>query len=99
MPSSFATRSLSRAITVATLSRVPKGFNAINTRPALSVMLAPSTPMKDDTLSTAGSSRSTCASSRLRSDIDRNDAVCGPSEMPWMRPVSCSGKKPLGISR
>ena len=36
---------------------------------------------------------------RLRRDIESNDADCGASEMPWMRPVSCCGKKPLGITR
>ena len=57
-------------------------------RPEFIVMLVPSTPMKDDTLSTAGSFRMIEASSRLRSDMEVKDAVCGASEMPWMSPVS-----------
>ena len=62
-------------------------------------MLVPSTPMNDETLSTAGSSRSDARERlRLARDIARNDADCGASEMPWIEPVSCSGKKPLGIS-
>ena len=36
-------------------------------RPVFSVVLVPSTPMKDETLSTAGSSRMTPASALLRS--------------------------------
>ena len=99
MPSIRATRSLRCAITVLTLGRVPWGFNAINSRPELSVMFCPSTPMNVETLSTAGSSRIACASSRLLSLIATKDTDCGPSEMPWMSPVSCSGKKPFGITR
>jgi hypothetical protein len=88
-----------RDMTTVTLSRWPWGFRAMRRRPALSVMLVPSTPMNVDTLSTAGSSRIACARRRLRSLMASNEIDCGASEMPWMRPVSCSGKKPLGITR
>ena len=27
-----------------------------------------------------------------------NDIDCAASEMPWMTPVSCTGKKPLGMT-
>ena len=65
-------------------------------RPLFSVVLMPSTPMNDDRLSTAGSSSTTRASACWRSAIAANEIDCGASEMPWITPVSCTGKKPLG---
>jgi hypothetical protein len=64
----------------------------------LSVALLPSTPMYDDRLSTAGSCRITRASACWRSAIAPNEIVGGASEMPWIAPVSCTGKKPLGTT-
>ena len=66
-------------------------------RPLLSVVLVPSTPMKDDRLSTAGSFRITLASACWRSAMAGNEMVCGASEMPRITPVSCTGKNPLGM--
>ncbi len=65
-------------------------------RPLLSVVLVPSTPMNDDRLSTAGSFRITSASFCCRSAMAGNEIDCDASEMPWITPVSCTGKKPLG---
>ena len=65
-------------------------------RPLLRVTLVPSTPMKDDRLATAGSFRMTWASACWRSAMAGNETDCGASEMPWIRPVSWAGKKPLG---
>jgi hypothetical protein len=28
----------------------------------------------------------------------RRRSICGASEMPWITPVSCTGKKPLGMT-
>ena len=67
-------------------------------RPLLSVVLVPSTPMNDDRLATAGSSRITSASACCRSAIAANETICGASEMPRITPVSCTGKKPLGTT-
>ena len=67
-------------------------------RPLLSVVLVPSMPMKDERLSTAGSFRITRASACCRSAIAANETVCGASEMPRMTPVSCTGKKPFGMT-
>ena len=67
-------------------------------RPLLSVVLVPSTPMKEERLSTAGSCRITLASSCWRSAIAGNEIVCGASEMPCTTPVSCVGKKPLEMT-
>ena len=65
-------------------------------RPLLSVVLVPSTPMNDDRLSTAGSFRITSASACWRSAIAANEMVCGASEMPWITPVSWTGKETFG---
>ena len=34
----------------------------------------------------------------MRSFIACGEMFCAPSAMPWIRPVSSCGKKPLGIS-
>jgi len=70
----------------------------IKTRPLLSVVLIPSTPIKEETLSTAGSCRIAWARARWRSAIAAKETDCGASEIPWMTPVSCSGKKPFGTT-
>ncbi len=65
-------------------------------RPLLSVALMPSAPMNDDRLSTAGSFKITCASACCRSAMAVNEIFCAASEMPWITPVSCTGKNPFG---
>ncbi len=75
----------------------PNGFRLISMRPLLSVALVPSTPMNDDRLSTAGSFSTIRASACWRSAIAANEIDCGASVMPWIAPVSCTGKKPFGI--
>ena len=67
-------------------------------RPLLTVTLVPSTPMNEERLSTAGSFRITAASACCRAAIAGNEIVCAASEMPWMVPVSCTGKKPFGTT-
>ncbi|KAG1433860.1 hypothetical protein G6F57_021881 [Rhizopus arrhizus] len=67
-------------------------------RPALSVALLPSTPMKDDTACTSGSSSTSRAAACWRSAIAGNEMDCGAWVMAWIRPVSCCGKKPLGTT-
>ena len=83
---------------VTSLVRVSCGLRLIRKRPLLSVVLVPSTPMKEDRLSTSGSLRMTAASACWRSAIAANEIDCGASVMPWMRPVSWTGKKPLGMT-
>ncbi|MNT88516.1 hypothetical protein D3C72_2290910 [compost metagenome] len=68
-------------------------------RPALSVVLVPSTPMNDDRLATAGSCITTLATASCLRAMAPNEVVCAASVMPWITPVSCTGKKPLGTSR
>ncbi|MCY1370740.1 hypothetical protein D9M69_578450 [compost metagenome] len=89
-----------RSITwLAVRSRSACGLRLISRRPLLSVALSPSMPMYDDRLATAGSLRMIPASSCWRWLMAANDTDCGASEMPWIRPVSCTGKKPLGTAR
>jgi hypothetical protein len=65
-------------------------------RPLLRVTLVPSTPMNDDRLATAGSLRITWARACCRVAIAGNEIAGGASEMPWITPVSWTGKKPFG---
>ena len=67
-------------------------------RPLLSVVLVPSTPMNEDRLSTAGFSRIFAFKSCCSSTILVNEASCSASDTPWISPVSCTGKKPLGTT-
>ena len=66
-------------------------------RPLFSVVLVPSAPMKEERLSTAGSCRMTFASSCCALVMAAKEMDAGACEMPWMTPVSCTGKKPLGM--
>jgi hypothetical protein len=67
-------------------------------RPEFNVLLVPSMPMKEETLSTSGSSRTTRARACWRSLMLAKETVCGASVMARMMPVSCTGKKPLGTT-
>ena len=96
IPGMSAALSCKRAITVRTSSRWFLGLRLICMRPLLSEALLPSTPMKDDTLSTAGSFSTRPASSSCMRDMAENDTDCCASLMAWIAPVSCRGKKPLG---
>ncbi len=78
--------------------RCASGFRLMRKRPLFSVGLLPSTPMNDDRLSTAGSCRITFASACWRSAIAAKEIVGEASEMPWIAPVSWTGKKPFGIA-
>jgi len=62
-PSSGCNR---RITSLALILRSLSGLRLIRIRPLLSVLLMPSTPMNDERLSTAGSSRITWASARWR---------------------------------
>ena len=63
-----------------------------------SVAFTPSTPMNELRLSTAGSFRISRASACWRSDIAANEIDCSASEIPWITPVSWTGKKPFGTA-
>ena len=78
--------------------RRASGLRLMRIRPLLTETLVPSTPMNEDRLSTAGSFRITAARACCRAAIAGNEIVCGASEMPWMIPVSWTGKKPFGTT-
>gem|GEM_PF-5980919 len=39
----------------------------------------------------------TSATARWRSAMLANDTDCGACNVPWMMPLSCTGKKPFGM--
>ncbi len=85
-------------MSLAVALRSSRGFRLISRRPALSVALVPSTPMKDDRLTTSGSFRMAAAKACCRSAIAANDTEGEASEMAWISPVSWTGKNPFGIA-
>ena len=89
----------SRSITPETeRPRASRGLRLISSRPAFSVVLLPSTPMKEDRLATAGSCRIASASACWWRTMAAYEVSSAASEIAWMTPVSCTGKKPLGIA-
>ena len=85
-------------MSLAEVRRSSRGFRLIRKRPVLSVVLVPSTPMNDDRLTTSGSFRMAAASACWRSAIAAKETDGEASEIPWISPVSCTGKKPFGIT-
>ena len=85
-------------IWVADSERSLRGLRLISMRPELSVGLVPSTPTNDVRLSTSGSLRIASARARWRSLIAAKETLCGASVMAWIRPLSWTGKKPLGMT-
>ena len=69
----------------------------MNMRAVFSVALPPVAPAKATTPSTAGS-RSTMAARRCWiADMAAKEMSCRASAWAKMKPVSCCGKKPLGM--
>ena len=87
-----------RMMSLALRLRSLRGLRLISKRPLLSVVLVPSTPIKDDRLTTSGSFRMASASACWRSAIAAKETEEGASLMPWIRPVSWTGKNPFGIT-
>ena len=54
--------------------------------------------MNELRLATSGSARITRASACWWRDIAASEVSWAATEMPWMTPVSCTGKKPLGMT-
>ena len=97
MPGRLSARSMRRrAMTGARWSRSSSGLRSMVRREVARLGLMPSTPTKNATRATAGSASSTSESSFCRRAMAAKDVSCGNSAMPWMTPVSCVGKKPLG---
>ena len=61
--------------------------------------LVPSTPMNEERLATAGSSRIFAASACCRSAIAENEIDWDASVTAWIAELSCNGKKPFFTTR
>jgi hypothetical protein len=79
--------------------RSSRGLRLIWMRPLLRVVLVPSMPMKEERLATAGSFRITRARDCCAWAMASKETDWGASDMPRITPVSCTGKKPLGMAR
>jgi hypothetical protein len=74
------------------------GFRLIRKRPLLSVALMPSTPMNEATLATAGSSQDRLGQRLLPlGHRGEGDDLRRLGDALDRAPVSCTGKKPLGM--
>ncbi len=79
-------------------SRSPRSFSTIDSWPWLSVGFMLPAPMKADTPVTSGSWRSASATCLVRCSICGKAMFWSACTTPVIRPVSCSGSRPLGIS-
>ena len=76
IPSTWLSLGCKRLIMSMTLTpRSASGLSVSVTRPVFKVALAPSTPIKEETLSMAGSSRITLLSACWRSDMAAKEMV------------------------
>ncbi len=67
-------------------------------RPLLIDEDEPPAPMAMAMVATAGSLATTSPSASCRRIISAKEMSCAASDTPLMRPVSCCGKKPLGMA-
>ena len=74
------------------------GFNVMNIRPSFSVDGGAAGPDIGADAATAGSFITT-PTPRWMAAMPAGEIFCAASVMPRIRPVSCCGKKPFGISR
>ena len=94
---SLASAAAGEMIWSAVALRSARGFKVMYMRPLLSAE-PPLAPIDIATLATSGSACTIAPNCCCSSDIASNDTSCAASEMPVMRPVSCCGKNPLGIT-
>ena len=66
--------------------------------PVFGVAFRAPTPTKPATPATSGSLRITSVTARCRSSKAWNDTSCAASVTPTIRPVSCCGRNPFGIT-
>ncbi|MNV42140.1 hypothetical protein D3C71_1338010 [compost metagenome] len=79
-------------------SRSPRSLSTIDSWPWLSVGFMVPAPMKAETPVTAGSLRSASATALVRCSICGKAMFWSACTTPVIRPVSCSGSRPLGIT-
>lgn len=77
--------------------RSARGFSWTNMRPWFSAWLLPLMPTMEFTSSTEGCWRISSATRAWRTVMSSKEASCGPSVPTLSRPVSSTGKKPLGM--
>jgi hypothetical protein len=68
----------------------------IRKRPLLSVVFVPSTPMNDDSDCTGRIGQDQLAEFLLAGAPSRRTRSTASFGNPWIKPVSCTGKKPFG---
>lgn len=83
---------------LAETSRSPWGLRAIQKRPLAMVWLLPETPTKWENVCTAGSAATMSARALCLATMSGNDTSAAASLVPSTRPVSCTGKNPLGMN-
>ncbi len=99
MPGMPATASFSRAMIASTRAlRALRGFKVMASRPALGVALSGLTPITDTTPVTSASVRMMASTSFWRRCISLNETSVPASVTAVIRPVSCNGRKPLGMT-
>ena len=79
-------------------ARSPNGFSWMNMRAVFSDELPPVEPTKPTTPDTSGSFWTIAESRFWRSAMAAKEMSCRASAWAKMKPVSCSGKKPLGMT-
>ena len=90
----------SRSITVITgVRRTSRERSVMAKRAAFGVALIGVTPTTDTTPATSGSLRIVASTSARSRCISANDTSSPPSITAKIRPVSCCGRKPFGITR
>ena len=98
-PSTGAVSARSRLmIWSAVALRSLRGFRLMKKRPVLVVCEPPVAPTAEVKLAMSGSLARIAASCCWRSTIAANEMSCAASDTPVMNPVSCCGKKPLGMT-
>ena len=94
MPGIVAVAARRRFITTSIESRLSLSFKRMNRKP---LFVAPPKPTAEVTDATAGSLSMSWLTAICRADISRKLVSAWASVMPRRKPVSSSGKKPLGI--
>ncbi len=99
MPGIPATAPFMRSTMASTRSaRSSRGFRLITSRPALGVAFSVLTPITETTPATLGSLRIAASTCCWRRCISAKETSVPASVTAVIRPVSCNGRKPLGIA-
>ncbi len=98
-PLTWASLGRSRAmIWNASAVRSSRGLRVMNMRPEFCAEAPTPAPMPPATFTTSGSDCTTASNCSCSFAISAKETSCGASEVPNRVPVSCWGKKPLGMA-